>query len=181
MTDTAPYALTKPQNLIPEGVIFPMVLCTTADRLQEILNAIKIAEIYTENSIDSKIDILEALAFLDEPQTAPCYPPSDCDEDTQADSFTEFVDGILTNIRTGGISKAIGYVIEEYGEVIFETALKIVGVTVVGYLTGGLVNILVGGTNVGQVIIGASETVEILLELPDAPSNIIQLIYEVAA
>jgi len=183
MTETAPYPFTQPQNLIPQGVTFPMVLCTTAERLQEILNAIKIAEIYTENSIDSKVDILEALAFLDNPQDAPCFPPCDgCDEDTLSDTVFGFIDEIITNVQTGGISQAVGYVIDTLGSVLVETAIRVIAVTAVGVATAGILTVLVGGVSVGTVAIGAGEVVETILSLPTTtPTNIIEFVFDAVA
>lgn len=174
MSDIAPYPFSQPQNLVPQGVTFPMVLCTTAERLQEILNAIKIAEIYTENSIDSKVDILEALAFLDNPQSAPCFPPCDQNEDTLSDNSLDFLDGIINGFQQGGISEAIGYVISEFGSIVVETALKVVAVTVIGYAVAGIVSIFVGGVLTSTVAVGAGETVELILETGTTVSKIIQ-------
>lgn len=170
----APYALTQPQNLQPEGE-FLLPLCVTKERLQELLNALKLAEIYAESCDESqKWDILEALAHIDDPTTASCYPPCQNDEDTLSDNPLDFLDGIINGFQEGGAVEAIGYVIEEFGRIIVETTLRVVAVTVIGYAVGGILSVFVGGALTATVAVNANETAEIMIKVGEAVSNIIE-------
>jgi len=163
-----------PQNELPEGE-FLLPLCVTQERLQELLNALKLAEIYAESLEPmQKWDVLEALAHIDDPTQANCYPPCNNDEDTLSDNPLDFLDGIINGYQTGGISEAIGYIMDEFGSIIVETALRVVAVTVIGYAVGGIVSIFVGGTLTATVAVGANETVEAMVAVGDAVTNIIQ-------
>lgn len=182
MAELAPYALTMPQNELPDGE-FLLPVCTSRERLQELFNALKLAEIYAE-SLDprQKWDILEAMAHIDDPTSAPCFPSSNCDEDTLSDSVFSFVDEIIEEFREGGVSKAVGYVIDQLGRIVVTTALKTIAITVLGVATAGILNILVGGVAVGTIAVGAGEAVETILTLdPTIPSNIIEFVFEKVA
>lgn len=157
-----------------------MVLCTTAERLQEILNAIKIAEIYTEVSIESKFDILEALAFLDNPQDAPCFPPCEEQEDTLTDTLAELADGIVTTFQEGGIVKALGYLIEQTGEIIIDVAGKIAEFTVIGLGVAGVITILIGATTYLTIPVAVGETVAPIIHFPQT-AEVIRIVFDAVA
>jgi len=56
---------------------------------------------------------------------------TDCDdEDTLEDAWETFIDGVQTQLQTGGIVSALGYVIDTVGDIVINTGLKIIAVTV---------------------------------------------------
>lgn len=178
---TAPFMLTMGQDLLPNGE-FLLPVCINKPDLIELMNTLKQAQIYGEPEINGFWRILESFAYIQDPENAPCFPPSACEEDTYGDSVIGFIDEILSNLQSGGISKAVGYVIDELGEIIIETALKVIAITVIGGVVGGVVNILVGGVSVGTTAIGAGEVVEIITKLPTStPTNIITFVYDAVA
>lgn len=179
--ESVPFLLTTPQDALPTGN-FLLPVCVSRESLIELMNTLKQAKIYGEPEIVGYWAILEALAYVNDPENAPCMPPSACDEDTYSDSVIGFIDEIISNIQTGGISKAVGYVIDTLGSVIVETALKVITVTAIGVLTGGIINILIGGTSIGTVVLNADEVLDIVIDLTQytTPTNVVEFIYEVA-
>jgi len=177
--ENAPYALSLPQQEMPSGE-FLLPVCTNRERLQETLNALKIAEIYGGNEPNAKWDILEALAFVQNPELSPCFPSCN-NEDTLADDIFNLVDGVIETFQEGGLIEALGYLIQETGSIVVETVKKIVSITVIGVAVGGLLSIIVGGISYGTVAIGAGEVVETIISLPDNPSNIINFVFDAVA
>lgn len=180
MTQTAPAPFTTPADVLPEGE-FLLPLCVTRESVLKLLNAIKRDEILSrDRDFTAQFVVLEALAYIDNPQDAPCYP--DCgEEDTLADDIANFLDGIIQNFQEGGIVKAIGYAIGELGRIVIETAVRVVSTTVIGLAVAGIVYIVIGGVTVGTVAVGANEIVDIVFDTGTGSSKIIEFIYEVAA
>lgn len=181
MTQTTPAPLTVPQDGLPEGE-FLLPLCVTRDRVVKLLNALKRDETLSrDRDFTAMYTVLEALAFVDNPQDAPCYPESDETEDTIADQIADFIDGIIQNFQEGGIVKAIGYAIDTLGRIIIETAVRVVSTTVIGLAVAGIVYIVVGGITVGTVAVGANEVIDIVFDTGTSATKIIEFVYEVAA
>ena len=181
MTQTTPAPLTIPQDVLPEGE-FLLPLCVTRDRVLKILNALKRDETLSrDRDFTAMYTVLEALAFVDNPQDAPCYPECQDSEDTLADDILNFIDGIIQNFQEGGIVKAIGYAIDTLGRVIIETAVRVVSTTVIGLAVAGIVYIVIGGVTVGTVAVGANEVIDIVFDTGTSSTKIIEFIYEVAA
>lgn len=179
MVQTAPYMLTVPQQELPEGE-FLLPVCTTRQRVLELLSALKRAEIYTELNVSSKIDILEALAYVQNPQDAPCFPPCE-EEDTLADDIAQLADGIVTSFQEGGITKALGYAIDSLGRIIVETAKRVISTTILGIGVASILYIIIGGVTVGTVAVGANELVDVVFDTGTGVSKIIEFVYQVAA
>lgn len=71
----APYAIPQNQDTLPEGV-FLLPVCTTRERLTKTLAALVYARgrLWRDHiEYDHMIDILAALAFIDNPNLSPCY------------------------------------------------------------------------------------------------------------
>lgn len=91
---------------------------------------------------------------------APCLECQD-NEDTKADNIFDFVDGILTTLQQGGIVEALGYAINNLGEVIINTAVRIVSFTVIGYLTAGIFNLFIDGVLVHSQVIPEGKIIQV--------------------
>lgn len=97
--------------------------------------------------------------------TPPCAPePETPPEDTITDNPFQFLDGVLEHYHEGGVFSAIGYVIEEAGKIVFDTALRIVSTYVFGTELGGVVYILIDGVLSGTVSINPLDYVEIVFD-----------------
>lgn len=105
------------------------------------------------------------------------------DEDILEDVYQAMMDGVLSNTLIGGVTKAIGYALDEAGRVITETVLPVIGLTLVGLAVGALAAVIVGGVTIGTVAVAAGETVEILVATGAtvAESKIIELVALAAA
>lgn len=177
------YLLTTPQNEMPDG-LFLVPLCTTREKLHRILSSLKTYEYLSDDRDTANfIDMLESLAYLDNPQDAPCYPQSACDEDTYSDDLFGFIDEVISSFQEGGAIKAVGYVIDQLGRIVIETALKIATVTAIGTIAGGIISVLIGGVLTDTITIGAGEVLDIVIDLTayQTPTNIIEFVYEVAS
>lgn len=75
--------------------------------------------------------------------------------------------------QSGGLVKAIGYVIEEAGEFIVNTALPLIGLTLLAVGAAYAVSIIIGGVTIGSVVVGAAETVELIVST-GAAANIVE-------
>lgn len=175
-----PYSLSLPQDQQPSGE-FLLPVCTSRERLQELLNALKVAEIYGGIEYPTaKWDVLEALAFLDNPKDAPCFP-SDSEEDTILDDLFQLADGVITSFQEGGVVEALGYLIQETGTIVLNTVKKVVSITVLGLGVACLVSVFVGGIPYGVVSVGVGEAIETIIALPDNPTNIINFVFDKVA
>jgi len=180
MTPVADYALTTPQDEAPTGV-FLLPVCTTRERLLKILNAIKTYEVLSnDRDFNAQIDILEALAYMQDPESAPCFPVSNCDEDTLADSLLQFVDDIISEFREGGIVKAIGYAIDELGRIVVETAIKVIEITVIGLAVAGTLSIIIGGATVATIAVPAGAIITPIFDTGSTAVKVIEFLLEVA-
>jgi len=180
MSESMAYALTTPQTLAPEGT-FLVPLCTTRERLHRMLSALKTYELLSDDrDTDNIIDMLEALAYLDDPTTAPCYPASNCDEDTLGDSLLQFVDDIVSEFREGGIVRAIGYAIDELGRIVVETAIKVIEITVIGLAVAGTLSIIIGGVTVATVAVPAGAIITPIFDTGSTAVKVIEFLLEVA-
>lgn len=118
-------------------------------------------------------DALELLNF------DPCA--GDCDdEDTYSDDLQGLMDGVMSMSQTGGMIKAIGYAIDAAGAFIVNTALPVIGLTLLAVGAAYVVSIVIGSVAVGSVAIAAGETVEIILGTGAAASNIVEFVATVA-
>lgn len=174
---TAPFALSAPQDILPTGN-FLLPVCISREGVKQLLNIIKQAQIYGdgEEEIEGYWAILEALGYTQDPTNAPCYPSEQ--EDTIADDILQFIDGIVSNYQEGGITKALGYVIDELGRIVIETTVRVVSTAIVGLAVASVVNILIGGVVAGTVAVGAGEIVEVIFDTGDTTSKIIEFVYE---
>lgn len=111
-------------------------------------------------------------------QIVECEEDEDEDEDILDDILAALADGILTNQVSGGIVRAIGYALGVDAQVVAETALNIVGITLIGGTISGAVGLAVGGASVGTVEVAAGEIVELMIETgaSSAAPKIIELI-----
>lgn len=92
---------------------------------------------------------------------------NDCDEeDTLEDAWQTFLDGLQTQFQTGGIVSAVGYVVDLVGDIVINTGLKVIAVTVIGVAVAGVVQIILGGTVLYSVGVGAGEVAEIIFPNP---------------
>jgi len=156
-------------------------VCTTRERLVKILNAIKTYEVLSgDRDFNAQIDILEALAYMDNPTDAPCYPPNECDEDTLADDLFGFVDDIISEFREGGIVRAIGYAIDELGRIVIETAVKVIEITVIGLAVAGVLSIIIGGVTVATVAVPAGSIITPIFDTGSTAIKTIEFLLEVA-
>jgi len=167
MSQVGNIPLTVPSDTLPEGT-FLLPVCCTIETVEKILNSLKRDEMLSgDRDFTAQEAVLEALAFVEDPENAPCFPASNCEEDTYSDSIYGFLDEIISNIMEGGIITAIGYVIDTLGNIIVETALRLVTVTIVGYLTGGLVSIFIDSVLTETVAVGAGADVMIKISALD--------------
>jgi len=178
--ELAPYPLTVPQESLPDGE-FLLPVCITRERLLEMMAMFKLAEVYSGLNIDGKIDVLEALAYVENPCDSPCMPDCGGEEDTIADNIADFVNGVIDNFQEGGIVGALGYVIEELGRIVIETTIKVVSTTVYAVGVAGIIYILVNGIPVESVNILPNEVIELIYDTGTNSSKIIEFVYEVAA
>lgn len=95
------------------------------------------------------------------------------EEDTYADEYEALADGVMSMSQSGGLVKAIGYVIEEAGEFIVNTALPLIGLTLLAVGAAYAVSIIIGGVTIGSVVVGAAETVELIVST-GAAANIVE-------
>lgn len=109
--------------------------------------------------------------------------PKECmqDDDNNTDTDIGLVDGIIQNLKEGGISQAGGYLIEAVGRIVVETALKTIAITVIGIATSGTLSIVLGGSEIANVAIGINEVVTPIITLPNNPTNIIEFIFDAIA
>lgn len=103
------------------------------------------------------------------------------EEDTLADDFADLIDGVISQFQEGGIIRAIGYVINELGSIVVETALRYVAVTVIGTALGGVVSILIGGVVLDTVAVAGGEVVELIFDSGDFDPKIIEFVFDAAA
>lgn len=97
--------------------------------------------------------------------TPPCAPePEIPPEDTIADNPADFIDGVLEHFHEGGVFSAFGYVIEEAGKIVFNTALRIVSTYVFGAELGGIVYWFVDGVLKGEITINPLDYVELIFD-----------------
>ncbi len=113
----------------------------------------------------------DALEYLD---FTPCEECEEEEEDTYADELGLLADGILSMSQTGGLIKAVGYVMETAGEFIVNTVLPVVGLTLLAIGAAYVVSIVIGGLTIGAVAVAAGEAVEILVTTGAAASNIVE-------
>lgn len=105
--------------------------------------------------------ILEpAIRDFHDDQTPECLDCSE-QEDTKADDLFSFIDGVVSSFQEGGIVKALGYAVDNLGEVIINTAVRIVSFTVIGYLTAGLFDIFVGGILQATIAIPEGKIIQV--------------------
>ncbi len=111
----------------------------------------------------------------------PCEAEDECDEDdTWADELAALADGVIGGTMVGGAIRAIGYAIDDIGELIVETALPLIGITLLGLGAAYVVTLLLGGVTIGTVAVAAGETVEVLVQTGATVSNIIEFAAQVA-
>lgn len=110
-----------------------------------------------------------------------CESEDECDEDdTWADELAALADGVIGMGMVGGAIRAIGYAIEDVGELVVNTILPIVGVTFLAVGAAYVVTLLLGGLAIGTVAVAAGEVVEVVISTGASASNIIEFAAAVA-
>lgn len=147
---------------MPEGV-FPVVLCVEASDITRLLSAASVgAAILYGEDITTLAPLYTALNWIDEPQciTADCEELEN--EDILADSLGALADGVRVNTILNGEMRALGVALDEAAEVITETLLPLIGITLLGIAAAAVI-ITVGGIPLAPVAIAAGETVELII------------------
>lgn len=142
---------------------FPVVLCVTADQVTRLLSAASVgAAILYGEDMTTLAPLYTALNWIDEPQ---CIT-ADCDEleneDILADSLAALADGVRINTILNGEIRALGVALDETAEVITETLLPLIGITLLGIAAAAVI-ITVGGIPLAPVAVAAGETVELII------------------
>lgn len=146
---------------MPEG-IFPLILCVTADQVTRLLSAASLgAVLLYESDAETMAPLYDALNN----QAAPlCGPEGDsCEDDIWADAVAALADGVLVNTLEGGTMQALGYEIEEEGELEAQTVLPLVALSFVALGAAYVVALALGGIALGSVAIAAGEAAEIII------------------
>ena len=103
-----------------------------------------------------------------------CGGGDDEDEDTFADELAALADAVVVNQQSGGLVKALGYAIDTAGQVIAETVLPLIGLTLLAIGAAYVVSIVIGGLTVGTVAVAAGEVVELVVATGASASNIVE-------
>lgn len=145
---------------LPDGE-FPLILCTTAAEIKRLMSAASVgAAILYGSDQETLAPLYTALNTIEAPL---CGPVSECDDDIWSDDILALADGVLINALEGGQMVALGYEIEEEGEIAAETELPLVALAFVAVGAAFLLAIALGGVALGTVAVAAGETVELLI------------------
>lgn len=111
---------------------------------------------------------------LDVFEFEPCGKSDNEEEDTFADDLLALADAAVVNNQSGGVVRALGYAIDQAGQVIAETILPLVGVTLLALGAAYVVSIVIGGLTIGTVAVAAGEVVELVVATGASASNIVE-------
>lgn len=103
-----------------------------------------------------------------------CGGDDDDEEDTYADELLALADAMVVNQQSGGLVKALGYAIDEVGQVIAETVLPVIGLTLLAIGAAYVVSVVIGGLTIGTVAVAAGEVVELVVATGASASNIVE-------
>lgn len=154
--DLAPYAPNA------QGVI-PLVIKPTPERLRKLLRNAWVG-VQINNDADYIIDLWQA--------TKPSEG-DDEDEDIFQDTWDALADGVLANELFGSVGMPLGVRIPAEGSITAETALPLIGITLIGLGVAAVVSIVLGGVTLPAVAVAAGEVVEIIVATGASSSNII--------
>ncbi len=158
---------------MPEGE-FALILCVTQPQVTRLLSAAAVgAAILYGSDQETLAPLYTALNTQDAPLCGP--EGGDCDDDVWDDVVLALADGVLENVLSGGQMTALGYEIEEEGELEAETELPLIAIAFVAIGAAFVLSLALGLVTIGSVAVAAGETVELLILTGASAGNPVSL------